>query len=396
MTHLVNQLPKFIIKNKFQKRKELYEDIITKDILIDICRKLIGKDQFEVQFDNSGYNKGRLALLNYDHKTFFISFSEINIEGRNSSFQSLPTALFLYMNSDIKNKTMCFYFHPKIQGLFETEYFNILYRIMKTIGIVFLNEDILTIKIKPYLTDSELIREREYMKLKNRRNKATNITVQDNVILIKGKVYGASKYESPLIALALSNISRKTIIFEQIPEGDLKILPKPAIDALLAKRIKLIESSHSLQPESVLNDSKLRTQKYLKALEKKFGKKKCILCENKNPKEIQGAHIKPVFILRNEVKEKRINIDDAWSSSIDKENGLWLCKFHHHLFDQGLLKINIYGIVEIKKTLKIERIKSIKEKTSNYSLPQFVLTKKFLQYLSARNYYLNDDDFSPL
>ena len=121
--HLPNQLPKFIIKNKFQKRKELYEDIITKDILIDICRKLIGKDQFEVQFDNSGYNKGRLALLNYGDKTFFISFSEIKIEGRNSSFQSLPTALFLYMNSEIKNKTMCFYFHPQIQGLFETEYF---------------------------------------------------------------------------------------------------------------------------------------------------------------------------------------------------------------------------------------------------------------------------------
>ena len=48
--------PHLKIKNKFQKRKYLYSDILTKDILKDICKKATGFDDFTVEFDNSGYN----------------------------------------------------------------------------------------------------------------------------------------------------------------------------------------------------------------------------------------------------------------------------------------------------------------------------------------------------
>ena len=55
--------PHFIIKNKFQKRAELYEDILTGDILRDVCQRITGREDFTVEFDNSGYNIGRLADL---------------------------------------------------------------------------------------------------------------------------------------------------------------------------------------------------------------------------------------------------------------------------------------------------------------------------------------------
>ena len=80
---------------------------------------------------------------------------------------------------------------------------------MKTIGVNFLNEEMLSLKIKDYSNAVELINERKLMQAKNRRNKATYIDISEENIHIMGKVYGASKYESPLIALAISNISNK-------------------------------------------------------------------------------------------------------------------------------------------------------------------------------------------
>ena len=394
MSQKATHIPKFHIKNRFQKRDELYEDILTDEILSDICERLFGVSDFEVNFDNESYNKGRLAVLTFKEKEYFISFSEINIEGRNSSFQSFPTALFAFLNSKASEKEICFYFHPDINGKYETEYFMILYRLMKTIGVNFLNEEMLSLKIKDYSNPEELINERKFMQAKNRRNKATYIDLSEEKIHIMGKVYGASKYESPLIALALSNISSRKIIFEQVPEGNLKLLPAPALEALRNKNITLLQSETTLQPESVLLDSKLREPgKYLMRLYQKFGDKKCAFCDCAISEEIQGAHILPVYILRKNVKEGKISIENAWEEAIDGENGLWLCKFHHHHFDQSLLKINNNGKLLYKETIKTERKIDIQNKTLYFSLDKEVLTEKFIYYLSQRNEYIEDSEY---
>ena len=67
--------PHFVIKNKFQRRSELYEDILTEEILRDVCKKITGKRRFTVEFDNTDYNIGRLAKLNYKDSINYISFS---------------------------------------------------------------------------------------------------------------------------------------------------------------------------------------------------------------------------------------------------------------------------------------------------------------------------------
>ncbi len=265
---------------------------------------------------------------------------------------------------------------------------------MKTIGIYFLNEEMLSLKVRAYYNAKELINERKLMKAKNRRNKATYIDFNEDGIHIKGKVYGASKYESPLIALALSNISKKRIFFEQVPEGDLKLLPAPAIKALKSKNIVLLESDLNLQPESVLLDSKLReTGKYLMRLYNKFGEKKCAFCDNSISGEIQGAHILPVYVLRKDVKDGKISKEKAWEEALDGENGLWLCKFHHQLFDQNLLKITTEGKLLYKDIIKQSRKNDIKNKTSNFSLEKKVITSKFIYYLQQRNNLLKDNKY---
>ena len=67
--------PIFIIKLHFQKRDETYKDILTDDILCDVCKKITGQTEFSVQFDEEGYNKGRLAKLIYGDTVHYISFS---------------------------------------------------------------------------------------------------------------------------------------------------------------------------------------------------------------------------------------------------------------------------------------------------------------------------------
>ena len=98
--------PHFTIKNKFQKRSELYEDILTADILRDVCHRLTGRRDYTVTFDDTGYNIGRLATLEFNGTINYISFSEFEIGSRNSFFQSFPSALVKYHQEVNTNKNI--------------------------------------------------------------------------------------------------------------------------------------------------------------------------------------------------------------------------------------------------------------------------------------------------
>ncbi|WP_332912108.1 hypothetical protein [Algoriphagus boritolerans] len=103
-------IPHFTIKNHFQKRHELYEEILTKEILKDICKKITGQNKFTVTFDNIGYNIGRLATLEFNGNIAYVSISEFEIKSRNSFFQSFPSALVKFHEETNSNKAIFFYF----------------------------------------------------------------------------------------------------------------------------------------------------------------------------------------------------------------------------------------------------------------------------------------------
>ena len=131
-----NKKPIFIIKRKSQKGTFLFSDIFTHDVLSDICFKITGRNDYSIEYDDSGYNKGRLAKLFFDDEVSYISVSENKASGRNSSFQSVPSALVLYHNEELKNKNIFFYFINH-EGNVKTKYFNFMYRLMATSGFVF-------------------------------------------------------------------------------------------------------------------------------------------------------------------------------------------------------------------------------------------------------------------
>ena len=107
-----------LVKNRFQKRLELYEDILSPNILEDVCRRVTGQTDYTVDFDNTDYNKGRLATIEYEGTITYVSFSEAEIKSRNSSLQSFPSALINYHKEKNPYKRICFYFLPST-GNFE-------------------------------------------------------------------------------------------------------------------------------------------------------------------------------------------------------------------------------------------------------------------------------------
>ncbi len=121
-----------------QKTPGLFDVILTKEVLTDICQRVTGQRNYRVVKDLSTYNKGRLVYVEYNNTINYVSLSEINIEGRNSSLQSVPTAINLYYADKRPNKQLYYYFIQHIGNAF-TGYHLFIYKLLLTAGVRFLN-----------------------------------------------------------------------------------------------------------------------------------------------------------------------------------------------------------------------------------------------------------------
>lgn len=384
--------PHFTIKNKFQKRSDLYEDILTYDILRDVCHRITGRRVFTVDFDNTGYNIGRLATLEYNGVINYVSFSEFEIGSRNSFFQSFPSALVKYHQEANPHKNIYFYFLEP-DGNIQTVYFLFMYRLMKTAGTIFLNEtDYLPIVVNPYNTVSDIIAQRDLNRGRNRGNASSYVTVDENDTLqIFGKTYGANKYETVLLCLAIHEITPYSMELYEIQEGDLRQLPRDARNVIISLGIDVITSDLVLEREEFETNDSLRSPTYIYNLLEKLGEKKCSLCDCEIPQIIQGAHIWPVASIK---RANNINLDTKLQYAIDGDNGLWLCNNHHKLFDINILYITANGRLKYKTNIEQSHEEYLRDFTLNSQLPNDILTPTFIDYLDKRNRNLNARQYS--
>jgi len=385
--------PHFTIKNKFQKRSELYEEILTRKILQDVCQRITGRSDYSVDFDDVGYNKGSLAKLEYRGSISYISFSEFDkITSRNSFFQSFPTALVKYHQEVNPNKRIFFYFLPP-NGNIQTPYFIFMYRLMGTARTIFLNaEEYLDNEITSFNSVADIIAQRNLNRGRNTGNTSTYVTIDENNILqIFGKTFGANKYETTLLCLAIHRITRFRMELYEIQEGNLKRLPKDARDVIVALGIRVIASDLILEREEFERNDSFRSPTYLYNLLEKLGDKKCSLCDCEIPQIIQGAHIYPVANIK---RANNISQDRKLQLAIDGENGLWLCNNHHKLFDMNILLITANGRIKYRSNIRENDVEFINGVTINNQIPNETLTPTFLQYLGKRNNLLNERQYS--
>lgn len=383
----------FTIKRNFQRRDITYEDILTPDVLLDVCQQLTGQDDYEVVWDDTSYNKGRLAKLEYNDRVFYVSFSEMEVRSRNSFFQSFPSALIQFRLEQNPNKGLYFYFLPPDRDGIETNYFIFMYRLMKTVNTVFLNETLYLSRVyQPFNSISDIIINRDANRVRNSGNASTYAAIDETDSLqIFGKTYGANKYETILLTLAFNNVSEYPIEVYEIQEGNLSILPEPGRQLIINAGISVITSDLVLERREFETNDSLRSPTYLYNLLDKLGHKKCSLCDCEIPQIIQGAHIWPVASIK---RANNLNIDTKIHHAINGDNGLWLCNNHHKLFDINLLYINPDGRLKYKTNIEQNHEVYLRDFTTYSELPNEILTPNFLDYLDRRNQIIDAGQYS--
>ncbi|MDG2962182.1 HNH endonuclease signature motif containing protein [Exercitatus varius] len=392
------KVPKFFIKNNMQKSNitgVYFENIISRDDLSVICYDLTGQrdflyefvdNEYEDEFLSKSYNKGRLGILRYFDKVFYISFSDISNKGRNSALQSVPTAFNLFFTNKYKNKELYFYFLPNSINN-TTNYHIFMYRLMASIGFSFLNiPDKLKGYIKPFSSIDDLILSRKENSNKNSGNNATYIVKNgNNSYDIYGKTYGANKYDTSLICYAICSIAQKhdSITLFEYNEQDLSELPESSLNVLrIMGNINIINIDDELELRELRKNNSIRSPRFNARLLDRFGEKKCILCCCEISEIIQGAHLWPVSEIKN---RKDLSLEQKVYYATDGENGLWMCQNHHKLFDSNIIIISENGKINYKDNIERNYKDFLDNITTNFELPSFIVTHKFQEYIKLRN-----------
>lgn len=387
--------PQITIKNMAQKGSYKFSDILNKNILSDVCKHLTGQKDYTVVYDNNGYNKGRLAIIEYNDTIYYVSFSEHGkVEGRNSFFQSLTTAFISYSSELRTKKRMIFYFLPSITGNFDGAYFQFMYRLMSTIGVEFINaEKYLGCSTDAFINIGDLINSRRLNRSRNITNNSTYITYNaKNIIQIYGKTYGANKKEAILLSLAASRLVKNVQLFE-ICEQDLTCLPTPDKNILeQIGNIQIISTNKTMERKALLETEKtFRSPTFIYNLFNKFQEKECAFCDCRISEIIAGAHIWSVSDIK---KADELTDEEKLEKSTDADNGLWLCYNHHKMFDENILRITNSGEITYSDRLNNEYRSFISKTTTKEKIPDFAFTPIFAQYLKLRNESFNSYQFA--
>ena len=282
------------------------------------------------------------------------------------------------------NKELYYYFLNS-SGNAETDYHVLIYRLMKTIGFVFINESALETQIDPFISVEDLMHSRRINTGRNRSNNSTYITksTSKNVDIYR-KTYGASKYETSMICYALSKLAKNTHILTlyEVLEKDLKELPKSSLSVLKDMgNITIIPTSLVLDKKVFEKKDNLRSPRYIYNLLKRIGPKKCALCDCEIPELIQGAHIWPVSQIK---RNNTLSLDDKLNYALDGNNGIWLCQNHHKLFDENIITISDEMEVEFDSKITGIDERYLSEITKKREIDEKYISIDFRFYLDKR------------
>lgn len=391
-------IPHFVIKNPMNKTSatgKFFGDEVTVDVLTDVCYRITGQTQFtyayvvneyEDEFIPKSYNKGRTAIMQYRDAVAYISFSEQKIGGRNSSIQSVATAYNMFYRNVYPKKNIYYYFLNAL-GNADTSYQKFIYRLMSTVGFVFLNDvEYIGERIQPFNSIEDIMFNRKINTGRNQSNNPTYITKSSSrIIEVYGKTFGANKYETSLLCYALSMLCQReqNIKLYQVVEGNLTILPNASLEVIRQMgKIELIQTDMRLEKIQFEDNNSLRSPRYTYNLLNKLGKKHCALCNCEIPELIQGAHIWPVSAIK---KAPALTMEQRLGYALDGENGLWLCENHHKMFDEGLITFDEGGRLIFHNGIDQRHMKFIDEITKYRILPDKVVTEQFLWYLWQRH-----------
>lgn len=302
--------------------------------------------------------------------------------GRNSYFvQSVSPPLLSYKKDDTKNKSIYLYLFDPDTNNANTNYQNVFYRIMKTLGVNILNEcELKNPDIQPYNTISDFLRTRSSMAKAN--NQPTYVIDEGDSYTVFGKTFGANERESVLITCMLRSLNPyKSITIFPVRDNEHERFTKPSIDLMSIFNIKFGETIF----ENTKDEKEFKTSRnqlsFKFNLSKKYGEAKCYLCDCDIPGTIIASHIHRVADIN---KDNTIDNPTKYFQAADGNNGLWLCSTHDKLFEYGTIYFeNGTGklLINPKPKLQKHQIDYIDNITLTKLIDSSLLNASMLEYI---------------
>lgn len=339
------------------------DKIISESDLRNICNRLTGQSSYDVQWKEERI-KGKMFTLETDNRKYYVTYTPKEVGGRNSYLQSVPTAYGLYLNDSLNNPKkcqFCLYFTP-FKGENQTRYHQFMYRLLTSMGVVFINADegLKGLKVTGYNNVRDLITDRELNSGRNSGNQSSYITDEGAYYHIYGKTFGANQKETTLLCFALSAISDKPVRLFQISDNDSEYLSDNDIEAIKIYanqsgkvKIDVLDDTYEFDEDNeqplihTTAEESLRSPRFIfNLLGKTGGHKCCSLCHCEIESIIQGAHIYPVQAIKQRTD---LPFSERLRMATDENNGLWLCENHHKLFDRGLIRFERGRLVIMPK-----------------------------------------------
>ena len=382
--------PKFIIsKIKPNQNGVDIDKIFSNIVLRKICFEITKQKSFDVEF-KAETNKGRLAILITKSKFYYITISGNDPQrGRNSFFQSVPTAYSLFLADNRPNKEfyVCVNAEPYSHL---TSYHKFVTRLIVSSKMKLIDISATSIckDIKPFVSVIDIILNRNMLGCRNAGNNATYITDEGNTYNIYGKTFGANGKEVVLLCLALISLSDKSLRLFQIADNDALCIGSNDIDTIYKysalygmNDLDILDDTFDLQRGRKLSSKEtfnLRSPRFVYNLLKKTnGEKTCALCDCNVSPLIQAAHIYGVSDIR---KNDSATKEEKISMANDGDNGLWLCMNHHKLFDENLITITTDHIA--LNDVKNEYRYFVEQSLTKNTLDKMYINEKTTYYLS--------------
>ena len=361
------------------------KEVFTNNEIKNILESILNIKNIEFVVNETDRTFGRYFIINKKDEKIYVLLSAKEEEGRNSFLtQYFSTGYIDYLNDTSEHKRFVVYIC--VNNIFVKDaggYHDFILRSIVTI------EDIQIFpkseKILPFNSYEEF----KFMRSKNRNKHSSNassyITEEDESFVIYGKSFGANKYESELLFFTIDALNNKyynkNIKFFSIPDNNEIGITEKFKQILDYKNVyySKLDIEVYKQKENVSTDKKdfRNTTLFHYNLLKKYGEKKCLVCECDIDRVIVGAHIHRV----SDINKSNIAEDNKMIETTDADNGMWLCTLHDKLFEVGLIYFNKKELM-CNNSLQENQKDFIKKRTNIFYIPEEFYNENMIFYLN--------------
>ncbi len=326
-------------------------------ILSDLCKRIFWTRNFNKKYENRRNWRYIKAYRKDDDEMHIVCFSNPNNDARNAVLMQFISPSYIEYDKCINKKKNFDIYLLRPWKNDKTNYIKLFYRCFLTLWINVLQlKELWFSDIKPFTDYYDLKEFRNINRGYNRANESTYFTDDDYQISFYWKTFWANAMESTLLALTLTKITNKKIVFYNVFDNDSQKISEKQENLLKKNWISFWENIFELKNDWIdlkQDEKSLRdTPKFHYNLLKKFWDKRCYLCGCNLEHMIIGSHIERVTDITH---SNKYSDKEKIERIVDWDNGLWLCANHDKLFEYWMIYFE-WNKLKISPTIEKENL----------------------------------------